>query len=69
MTAILTSISDGIGTVALNRPDAMNTFNTELASGLSDALLAMEADTSVRVVVVTGTGKNFSTGIDLKEYL
>jgi len=69
MTAILTSVSDGIGTVTLNRPDAMNTFNVELASGLSDALLAMEADTSVRVVVVTGTGKNFSTGIDLKEYL
>ena len=69
MTAILTSVSDGIGTVTLNRPDAMNTFNVELASGLSDALRTMEADTSVRVVIISGAGKNFSTGIDLKEYL
>lgn len=69
MPAILSRVTNGIGNIVLNRPDTMNTFNTELAVELNDAFLAMESDETVRVVVLSGAGKHFSTGIDLKEYL
>ena len=67
MSAVLSSVKDGICRVELNRPEAMNTFNAELALGLDSALQAAEADDSVRVVVISGAGKHFSTGIDLRE--
>ncbi|NLK20050.1 MAG: enoyl-CoA hydratase/isomerase family protein [Synergistaceae bacterium] len=69
MSAVLSKVEGAIGTITLNRPEAMNTFNEELAAGLNESLRAMESDENVRVVIVEGAGKNFSTGIDLKEYL
>lgn len=69
MPAVMSKTDGAIGTVTLNRPEAMNTFNEELAAGLNESLLKMESDESLRVVVIEGSGKNFSTGIDLKEYL
>lgn len=66
---ILTRVEDGIGRVTLNRPEAMNTFNRDLASRLSEALEEMEKNPHVRVVVLDAAGKNFSAGIDLKEVL
>jgi len=67
--AVLVKTEGGIGTVTLNRPDAMNTFNRQLAAGLSDALERMEGDPGVKVVVLNAAGKHFSTGIDLKEVM
>lgn len=69
MTAVLRQVKDTIGTITLNRPEAMNTFNTELAAELNEALRAMESDDGVRVVILSGAGKHFSTGIDFKEFL
>ena len=69
MPAVLWERSDGVGSITLNRPEAMNTFNTELAAELNDALRTMESDDAVRAVVLSGAGKHFSTGIDLREYL
>ncbi|HCL78703.1 MAG TPA: enoyl-CoA hydratase [Synergistaceae bacterium] len=69
MSAVLGSVADGIGVVTLNRPEAMNTFSPALAGELDETLRSMERDESVQVVVLRGAGKNFSTGIDLKEYL
>ncbi|MFA0888057.1 MAG: enoyl-CoA hydratase/isomerase family protein [Synergistales bacterium] len=66
---ILTRVEKGIGTITLNRPEAMNTFNRDLASRLSEALDSMERDPAVRVVVLDAAGKHFSTGIDLKEVM
>jgi len=57
-----------VGTVILNRPEQFNTFNTQLAEELCKALLELEEDKSIRVVVVKGAGKALSTGIDLTEY-
>lgn len=67
--AVITRIEEGIGRITLNRPEAMNTFSTELAEGLCSALESMESDPTVRVIVLDSAGKHFSTGIDLKEFL
>jgi len=56
-----------VGTVTLNRPDELNTFNSLLAEELTTALLAMDGDPRVRVVVVKGAGKAFCAGIDINE--
>lgn len=66
---ILTVIEEGIGRITLNRPEAMNTFNRDLARELSRALEMMENDPHVKVVILDAAGKHFSTGIDLKEVM
>ena len=61
--------TDGyVGRITLDRPEAMNTFSTELATDLDDALTRFEADDDVRAVVVDGAGNAFSAGIDLTEH-
>lgn len=56
-----------VGTITLNRPDQLNTFTTPLAVDLQQALLAMDADPKVRVVLIKGAGKAFCAGIDVNE--
>ncbi|MEP6563369.1 MAG: enoyl-CoA hydratase-related protein [Nakamurella sp.] len=60
---------DGVRTITLNRPAAYNSFNLELKSALLAALAAAAAEDSVRAVVVTGAGRAFCAGQDLKEHL
>lgn len=69
MASVISNEKNGIRRIELNRPEAMNTFNAELAVQLDAALREAEADDSVRVVIVSGAGKHFSTGIDLRELL
>jgi len=57
-----------VGVITLNRPEAMNTFSSEMARELNQALLQLENDKGIRVVVVKGAGKAFSTGIDVSEF-
>ncbi len=66
--SVLVEKKDHIGFITLNRPQAMNTFNVPLAQELNDALLDMENDPEVRVVVIDANGKHFSTGISLDEF-
>jgi 2-(1,2-epoxy-1,2-dihydrophenyl)acetyl-CoA isomerase len=66
---ILSSIEDNVGTITLNRPDALNAFNLDLASQLIDALTDFGSDDSVRAVVLRGAGKAFSAGGDIGEML
>jgi len=54
-----------VATIWMNRPEVFNAFNETLIQDLSDACAALEADTSVRVVVLAGRGKHFSAGADL----
>lgn len=56
---------DGIATITLNRPDSLNSMTAALMHELSDAFAKVDADTSVRVVVVTGAGRGFCSGADL----
>jgi len=67
MTTVLSSIKEGVCRIELNRPEAMNTFNEDLAIGLDEAFRAADANDEVRVIIVSGAGKHFSTGIDLRE--
>lgn len=59
-------ISGGIATITLNRPDVYNALNDEITFELQDALKACAKDAAVRVVVLTGAGKAFCSGQDLK---
>lgn len=56
-----------IGIITLNRPNNLNTFNIDLAKELNIALENLEADSSIRVIIVNGAGKAFCAGIDLNE--
>jgi 2-(1,2-epoxy-1,2-dihydrophenyl)acetyl-CoA isomerase len=58
---------NAVAIITLNRPDSMNAFNTELRADLNAALGSAQADDTVRVVVLTGEGRCFSAGADLKE--
>ncbi len=58
-------VRNGVGLVALNRPDLHNAFNETLIAEMTMVLQALEADASVRAVVLTGHGKSFCAGADL----
>lgn len=65
---ILTEIDDRfIGHITLNRPEQLNTFNTQLAEDLYQALKALDNDPGVRVILLKGAGKAFCAGIDVNE--
>ncbi|CAM9992517.1 unnamed protein product, partial [Choristocarpus tenellus] len=57
----------GIVTLTLNRPQVKNAFNNEIYVRLAQNLERAGSDDSVVVVIITGTGKYFSSGADLKE--
>jgi 2-(1,2-epoxy-1,2-dihydrophenyl)acetyl-CoA isomerase len=59
--------SEGLGRVTLNRPDRLNAWTTEFGRELKQVVTADAADPSVRAVLVTGAGRGFSSGADLKE--
>lgn len=65
---LLDITADGIARIRLNRPDAANGMNVELLKALNDALLAAHADSRVRVAVLTGEGRNFCAGGDVKTF-
>ncbi|MEV6309907.1 enoyl-CoA hydratase-related protein [Streptomyces sp. NPDC051840] len=67
--AVLTDVSDGLATITINRPDAMNAMNTAAKVALRDALRAVADDTAVRAVLLTATGRAFCVGQDLKEHV
>ncbi len=59
---------DAVAIVTLNRPEAMNALSAALRAELAEAMTALEADDSVRVIILTGAGeKAFTAGLDLKE--
>ncbi len=56
-----------VATITIHRPDAMNSFNTQLRADLLSAFDKASGDDSVRVVIFTGEGRSFSAGADLKD--
>jgi enoyl-CoA hydratase/carnithine racemase len=56
-----------VGAITLNRPEHLNTFDSTMARELQEALLALDADQEVRVVLIKGAGKAFCAGIDVNE--
>ena len=67
MSEVLTARDGAVLTITLNRPEVYNAFNVALHDALAEAL-AEAADPSVRAVVITGAGKGFCAGQDLKEF-
>ncbi|SFD58236.1 2-(1,2-epoxy-1,2-dihydrophenyl)acetyl-CoA isomerase [Actinopolyspora alba] len=66
---LLTENIDGVRRITLNRPDSYNSLTVELKERLIEAFRAAAADDSVRAVVITGAGKAFCAGQDLKEHI
>src|SRR5689334_20508804 len=60
------TIERGVATITLNRPDVYNALNDEITYEMQDAFKAVSKDENVRVVVLTGEGKAFCSGQDLK---
>ena len=65
--SIQKEIHNGVATLTLNRPEVFNSFNREMALLLQVELDACAKDASVRAIVLTGSGKAFCAGQDLKE--
>ncbi|GAA4841470.1 enoyl-CoA hydratase-related protein [Saccharopolyspora rosea] len=66
---LLTHDAEGVRLLTLNRPDSFNSLNVELKQRLITALREAAADDSVRALVITGAGKAFCAGQDLKEHV
>src|SRR2546429_8836653 len=67
--AVLTERRDGVLLITLNRPDARNAVNAAVAEGVAAALDDLDADDALSVGVLTGAGKGFSSGMDLKAFV
>ncbi len=67
MSSIELKIENNVAFITLNRPEVFNSFNREMALRLQDTLDACEIDNKVRAIVLTGNGKAFCAGQDLKE--
>jgi 2-(1,2-epoxy-1,2-dihydrophenyl)acetyl-CoA isomerase len=63
---LLETIADGVATLTLNRPERLNALSTPILDGLLEALPRLAADPAVAVVVLTGAGRGFCAGGDVK---
>ena len=67
-TVIVEILENHIGEITLNRPDNLNTFTLTLASDLNAALLKLDSDPAVRIIILKGAGKAFCAGIDVGDF-
>jgi enoyl-CoA hydratase len=67
--AVLTEVSDGVAVITINRPEARNAVNGEVARGIAAAVDELDNSKDVQVLVLTGAGGTFSAGMDLKGFL
>lgn len=64
---VVFEVDGRVATITLNRPEAMNTMNRALSGGVAEAFRQVQEDPEIRVAVITGNGRAFSAGADLKE--
>jgi enoyl-CoA hydratase len=67
--AVLTEVDGGIAVITINRPEARNAVNGDVARGIAAAIEKFDDDRDVRVLILTGAGGTFSAGMDLKAFL
>ncbi len=67
-STILFDVRDNVARIALNRPEAANSLNSTLSSEVMDAVIRSEEDPEVRALVITGSGRFFCAGADLKGF-
>ena len=56
-----------VAVIKLNRPDRMNAISTEMLTALGENLAEFDKDPSVRAIILTGEGRGFCSGLDLKD--
>ena len=61
------SVQDGIATITIDRPSSNNALNAQMFRDLISTVEHCDADDAVKVLIITGAGKNFSAGGDIKE--
>jgi enoyl-CoA hydratase len=66
---VLTEADDGVLLITLNRPDQRNAVNAAIANGVGAALDRLDDDDDLRVGIITGAGKGFCSGMDLKAFV
>jgi enoyl-CoA hydratase len=64
---ILLNVADGVATITLNRPEALNAFNQQMMNELTACLDTVEARDDVGAIIITGSAKAFAAGADIKE--
>jgi enoyl-CoA hydratase/3-hydroxyacyl-CoA dehydrogenase len=69
LLSVLSSVVDGVGTLTLNRPDALNALNENVVAQLGEAFDGLAADASVKGIVIRGRGKAFVAGADTKFFV
>ncbi|NKI15932.1 enoyl-CoA hydratase [Spongiibacter sp. KMU-166] len=67
MSVLLSETESGVTTVTLNRPDQLNALSGELRAALVEEFVRLARDPDTQVIVLTGAGRAFSAGLDLKE--
>src|SRR5258708_35804464 len=67
--AVLTEVEDGIAVITINRPEARNAVNGEVARGIAAAVEEFDGSGDAAVLILTGAGGTFSAGMDLKGVL
>ena len=67
MDTVIYDQHDAVAIISMNRPDSLNGFTTELCADLLLAIEKAQRDDSVRIIVLTGEGRAFSAGADLKQ--
>jgi len=67
MSIVLYDKDASIGKITINRPDALNALNSSVMHALNDVLSEVEKDEELRVLIVTGSGRSFVAGADIKE--
>ncbi len=68
-TTLLFDVRDNVAHITLNRPDAANSINEEMGKDLMHAALRCDEDPEIRAVLISGAGKIFSGGGDLKAFI
>jgi 2-(1,2-epoxy-1,2-dihydrophenyl)acetyl-CoA isomerase len=64
---LITEVKDGVCWLRLNRPDRRNAWTSTLGAEMKEALMRAESDPGVRCIVITGEGKAFCAGVDLRD--
>ena len=63
---MLYEVADNIATITFNRPEQKNTISRDMLASFTELLIKADADEEVRAIVITGTGKFFCAGLDLR---
>lgn len=64
---IIYTVEDGIATIQLNRPEALNALNSDINADIYAALQEVQKDSSIRALIMTGSARAFAAGADVKE--